>query len=50
MLTVAAEPIRDAAPTKAGAVPGTSGASDHACFFNVLAQVKPGSQLPVGDG
>ena len=33
------ERIRDAAPTEAGAVPGTSGASDHACF---VQRVGPG--------
>ena len=36
----------DAAPTLVGAVPGTSAASDQACFINVLAPV-PSVQLPV---
>jgi hypothetical protein len=46
----AAGDTHDAAPTEAGAVPGTSLPSDHACSFQRVGPGKPGSQLPVGDG
>ena len=41
---------RDAAPTVVGAVPGTSAASDQACFVNVLAPASRGRNCPFGDG
>ena len=41
---------RDAAPTEAGAVPGTSLPSDHACTFNVLAQANLDRNFPSGMG
>ena len=49
-VTAENRPARDAAPTGVGAVPGTTSASDQACCFNALAQVKPDAQLPVWDG
>ena len=45
-----ATPVRDAAPTEAGAVPGTSLPSDHACIFNVLAQANLDRNFPSGMG
>jgi hypothetical protein len=44
------DPVRDAAPTEAGAVPGTSLPSDHACIFNVLAQANLDRNFPSGMG
>jgi hypothetical protein len=46
----AAGDTHDAAPTEAGAVPGTSLPSDHACSFNVLAQVNLDRNFPSGMG
>jgi hypothetical protein len=40
----------DTAPTEAGAVPGTSLPSDHACIFNVLAQANLDRNFPSGMG